>query len=185
MVHIMWDLHDRVARETPKLGEAIAIRGPCPTLPEWTWADEATFEADVTMRRGLKLVYCRDAVVYNHGPSRFRDYVELRTRIAAAHTEIERAGYRPATRDFRCVLRHAIDYLREHPRESLALTGAALVEAWAWRAGQRRARAQPENGVWRSLPSAKREVERPLRADDRLTRNGAPWEASSSISTAP
>jgi biofilm PGA synthesis N-glycosyltransferase PgaC len=184
MVHLLWDLHDRIARDTPKLGEAIAIRGPCPILPEWTWADEAMFEADVTLRRGLSLAYCPDAIVYNHGPSTLRDYLELRTRIAAAHTEIERSGYRPATRQFPRILRHATDYLRDHPARVGSLVAAALVEACAWAAGQRRARAQPESGAWRPLLSAKREVKRPLRNDEPVA-TASRSESSSFESTAP
>jgi glycosyltransferase involved in cell wall biosynthesis len=184
MVHLLWDLHDRIARDTPKLGEAIAIRGPCPVLPEWTWADEATFEAEVTLRRGLRLVYCPEAIVYNHGPSTFRDYVELRSRIAAAHTEIERAGYRPATRDFRRIVRHALAYLRERPTCAPALAAAALVEAWAWHAGRKAARAQPQGGAWRTLSSAKREVTRPPRMDEGAGR-AARTESSSVASLSP
>jgi cellulose synthase/poly-beta-1,6-N-acetylglucosamine synthase-like glycosyltransferase len=184
LVHLLWELHDRVARGTPQLGAALALRGPCPLLPEWTWADEAMFEADVTLRRALRLVYCPEAAVYNRGPDSFGDYVELRTRIAAAHTEIERAGYRPATRDFGRILRHGAAYLREHPESAYSLLAAALVEAYAWCAGQKRARDRPESGVWQALPSAKREVNRPASDDARAARP-ARSEPSSPLSLSP
>jgi poly-beta-1,6-N-acetyl-D-glucosamine synthase len=157
LLHVLWDLHDLVARDSAKLGEAIAIRAPCAPLPSWTRADEASFEADVTRRRRLRLVYCPEAIVHNRGPTALGDYLEQRTRIAAAHCEIEAEGYTPATRSLTRIARHAAGYLLSHPGRAHWVLLAACIEALARVRGRLRARAAPRrtDGLWASLPSAR------------------------------
>jgi cellulose synthase/poly-beta-1,6-N-acetylglucosamine synthase-like glycosyltransferase len=157
VVHVLWELHDRVAREQPKLGEAVAVRAPAGSLPLWTRADEVSLESSV-VRRGLRLVYCPDAIAWNRGPSTLRDYVELRTRVAGAHLEIERHGYQPPTRDLKRVVRHALGYWVEHPSRGPALLAAAAIEGLCWLNGRRRARkdlSQATDGTWQPLASAR------------------------------
>jgi poly-beta-1,6-N-acetyl-D-glucosamine synthase len=157
LVHILWELHHRVASRSPKLGEAIALRAPVALLPEWTSADETSLEADVTQRRGLRLVYRSDAQLFNHGPSSLGDYVAHRRRIARAHSEVEAAGYRPATRNAGNVTLEAVRHVAKRPRDLPWVAVAAIVESWAWIAGSFDSRG---DGVWAPLTSAKRPVRR-------------------------
>jgi biofilm PGA synthesis N-glycosyltransferase PgaC len=158
LVHLLWSLHDRVARESPKLGEAIALRNERTMLPSWTRADEASLEADVRLRRGQRLVYCPEALVFNRGPSTLADWIEHRTRIAAAHCEIESTGYRPSTRDPRLVLRHALAHVRDDPAALPYVALAAVLEGWARLCGRARARRSlggDSDGTWARLASAR------------------------------
>ncbi|MGZ3417675.1 MAG: glycosyltransferase [Polyangiales bacterium] len=162
LVHLLWDLHDGVARRAPKLGEAVVLRAPVPPLPEWTSADEASLEADVVQRRKLRLVYCPEAILHNRGPATFMDFLDHRRRIARAHSEIEAVGYRPATRDPVAIVRGALAHALSRPSDAPVLVAAALIEAWAWAAGSFDARALDTRsaGTWKPIESAKHPVTR-------------------------
>jgi len=67
-VHLLWRLHDRLAREAPKLGEIVAFRNVVPRIPPDTAVDEISIQALIT-QLGYRLVYEPEGVVYNHGPS--------------------------------------------------------------------------------------------------------------------
>lgn len=83
-VHLQWHLHDMIARETPKLGEAIAFRNVVPSIPLDTAVDELNIQALVT-QLGYRLVYEPRAVIYNRGPGTVRDFLRQRRRIYAGH----------------------------------------------------------------------------------------------------
>lgn len=162
LVHLLWDLHDAVARRSPKLGEAVVLRAPVAPIPETTSADEAALEADIVQRRRLRLVYRPQAILHNRGPETIADWIEHRRRIARAHAEIEATGYRPATRDLACVLRGALAHAVERPKSAPLLAVAAFIEAWAWIAGSLDARVveQTPRGTWKPIESAKRPIAR-------------------------
>src|SRR4051812_31081752 len=54
-VHLQWRMHDRIARETPKLGEIVAFRNVVPSIPLDTPGDEISIHALVT-QLGYRLV---------------------------------------------------------------------------------------------------------------------------------
>lgn len=83
-VHLQWHLHDVIAREMPKLGEAIAFRNVVPSIPLDTAVDELNIQALVT-QLGYRLVYEPRAVIYNRGPSTVADFLRQRRRIYAGH----------------------------------------------------------------------------------------------------
>jgi hypothetical protein len=83
-VHLQWHLHDAIARETPKLGEAIAFRNVVPSIPLDTAVDELNIQALVT-QLGYRLVYEPRAVIYNRGPATVTDFLRQRRRIYAGH----------------------------------------------------------------------------------------------------
>ena len=83
-VHLQWHLHDVIARETPKLGEAIAFRNVVPSIPLDTAVDELNIQALVT-QLGYRLVYEPRAVIYNRGPATVADFLRQRRRIYAGH----------------------------------------------------------------------------------------------------
>ena len=83
-VHLQWHLHDVIARETPKLGEAIAFRNVVPSIPLDTAVDELNIQALVS-QLGYRLVYEPRAVIYNRGPATVGDFLRQRRRIYAGH----------------------------------------------------------------------------------------------------
>jgi cellulose synthase/poly-beta-1,6-N-acetylglucosamine synthase-like glycosyltransferase len=96
-VHLQWRLHDRLARESPKLGEIVAFRNVVPGIPLDTAVDEISIQALVT-QLGYRLVYEPQAVVYNRGPTTVPDFLRQRRRIYAGHLSVrERQGYEAST----------------------------------------------------------------------------------------
>ena len=86
-VHLQWTLHDRIARDAPKLGEMVAFRNVVPSIPLDTAVDELSIQALVT-QLGYRLVYEPRAVVYNRGPATVPDFLRQRRRIYAGHLRI-------------------------------------------------------------------------------------------------
>jgi biofilm PGA synthesis N-glycosyltransferase PgaC len=96
-VHLQWRLHDRIARESPKLGELVAFRNVVPSIPLDTAVDELSIQALVT-QLGYRLVYEPRATVYNRGPSTIDDFLRQRRRIYAGHLRIrEQQAYSAPT----------------------------------------------------------------------------------------
>jgi hypothetical protein len=96
-VHLQWELHDRIARSTPKLGEIVAFRNVVPSIPLDTAVDEISIQALIT-RLGFRLVYDPEAVVYNRGPTSVRDFLRQRRRIYAGHLQVRKQqGYSAST----------------------------------------------------------------------------------------
>jgi cellulose synthase/poly-beta-1,6-N-acetylglucosamine synthase-like glycosyltransferase len=81
----------------PKLGEAIAFRNIIISLPEDLAVDEAYIESVFT-KRGYKLVYCPDAVIYNKAPETLMDFLKQRRRIETGHFYLRKKyGYHAST----------------------------------------------------------------------------------------
>ncbi|HEX4863449.1 MAG TPA: glycosyltransferase [Acidimicrobiales bacterium] len=96
-VHLVWRLHDRIARRTPKLGEIVAFRNVVGSIPNDTAVDEISIEAAIT-ELGYHLVYEPRAVVYNKGPTTVKDFLRQRRRIAAGHHWVaKQSGYVAST----------------------------------------------------------------------------------------
>ena len=66
-VHLLWGLHDRLARIYPKLGEVIAFRNVISGIPVDSAVDEISIQALIS-QLGYKLLYKPNCVVYNKGP---------------------------------------------------------------------------------------------------------------------
>lgn len=86
-VHLQWRLHDRIARQAPKLGEIVAFRNVVPNIPLDTAVDEISIQALIS-QLGYRLVYEPRAVVYNRGPTTVRDFLRQRRRIYAGHLRV-------------------------------------------------------------------------------------------------
>jgi biofilm PGA synthesis N-glycosyltransferase PgaC len=96
-VHLLWQLHDVVARATPKLGESIAFRNVIPSIPFDTAVDEISIQA-VIGQLGYKLIYEPRAIVFNRGPANVSDFLKQRRRIHAGHLRWrQQHGYSAAT----------------------------------------------------------------------------------------
>ncbi|MBA2284900.1 MAG: glycosyltransferase, partial [Ktedonobacteraceae bacterium] len=86
-VHLLWRLHDRVARQTPKLGEVIAFRNVISGIPATSAVDEISIQALIS-QLGYRLLYKPECVVYNKGPVTVRDFLKQRRRIYAGHLKV-------------------------------------------------------------------------------------------------
>lgn len=96
-VHLQWRLHDRIARQAPKLGEVVAFRNVVPSIPLDTAVDEISIQALVS-QLGYRLVYEPRAVVYNRGPATVPDFLRQRRRIFAGHLRVrEQQSYSAST----------------------------------------------------------------------------------------
>lgn len=96
-VHLQWRLHDRIARDAPKLGEMVAFRNVVPSIPLDTAVDELSIQALIT-QLGYRLVYEPRAVVYNRGPATMQDFLRQRRRIYAGHLRVrEQQAYSAPT----------------------------------------------------------------------------------------
>lgn len=96
-VHLLWRLHDRLARQSPKLGEIVAFRNVVPSIPLDTAVDEISIQALIT-QLGYQLVYEPEAVIYNRGPATVGDFLRQRRRIHAGHLRIrQQQGYAAST----------------------------------------------------------------------------------------
>ncbi|TMF14679.1 MAG: glycosyltransferase [Chloroflexi bacterium] len=99
--HLLWRLHDRLAREAPKLGEIVSFRNVVPSLPVDTSVDEISLQALIT-QLGYRTVYEPKAIVYNRGPGTVRDFVRQRRRIFAGHLRVRKQqGYAASTMSIR------------------------------------------------------------------------------------
>ncbi len=122
-VHLLWRLHDLVARETPKLGESIAFRNVIPSIPIDTAVDEISIQAIIS-QLGYQLVYEPRAIVYNRGPTTISDFLKQRRRIHAGHLRWQQQhGYTAATMSVRRISRAL---LAAHPFTSARTAGWTL-----------------------------------------------------------
>lgn len=159
IVHILWDLHHRIALDTPKMGEVVAFRAELVDfVSELSIVDEASVE-DIIRSKGYTLGYVPDAIVTNHGPERVSEYFEQRRRIARGHTWLKFAfGYRVATMNNGSVLKSTFDLLREaDPEDRRALGAAIAIEVAARAAGFVDARVVGgRHRTWTPLASTKK-----------------------------
>ena len=96
---LLWDLHHHIALRNPKCGEMIAFRRVFNGVPDDVVCDEAWIEYEVK-RKGYKVVYVPDAIVYNKGPETVRDFLKQRRRVTCGHLDLYgRTGYKVSTSD--------------------------------------------------------------------------------------
>lgn len=131
IVHLLWELKHRVSLISPKTGEAVAFRKVFEAIPSDTLVDEASIEYEIT-KRGLKIVYCPNAVVLNKGPETVSDFIKQRKRIYIGHKLLERQyGYKGSTFDFRLLVKAISEVVVEDPRNLLPITALMILEIWA------------------------------------------------------
>ncbi len=156
VVHLLWELHHRVASRTPKLGELVAFRPVFGEMPRDTAVDEASIEARIR-ERGLRLVYVPGARVRMKGPETVADYLAQRRRIHAGHLRLKRTtGHAASTMSLGRIVRAIRDAAPRSAGEAVDLVAAVALEAaaralGAWDAGPGRR----DHRVWDAIPTTK------------------------------
>ena len=158
-VHLQWRMHDRIARDTPKLGEIVAFRNVVPSIPTDTAVDEISIQALVE-QLGYRLVYDPQAIVYNRGPTTVRDFLRQRRRIYAGHLRIaDQQGYPAPTMNSARLLR---TLLRSgafmSPRGAVWTMGTVALEATARGLGHYDVMRRRPQHVWEMCATTKEHV---------------------------
>lgn len=158
-VHLLWRLHDLVARETPKLGESIAFRNVIPSIPIDTAVDEISIQALIS-QLGYKLVYEPRAIVYNRGPSTFGDFLKQRRRIHAGHLRFQQQhGYTAATMSTWRIARALLSaHLFTSPRATAWALGAIGLEAYGRMLGTYDYLQRKPHHVWQMATTTKAQI---------------------------
>jgi len=129
VVHLMWELHHRLALESPKLGEMVAFRKVIDSISLESAVDEASLEA-VIQRAGFTLLYVPEAIVLNKGPESIRDFIIQRRRIQAGHLWLRsNSGYQVSTKSVSRITRHLAQATPRSGRGLLVGAAAIILEA--------------------------------------------------------
>ena len=129
---LIWHLHHKVSLSSPpKVGELIAFRNLIKEIPEDTLADEERISA-IIQRKGYKVVYVKDAVVYNKAPEKISELIEQRRRIFVGHLLIKKElGYIPPTLDLRRLTQVIMQEIKKNPLKILTISMLSLVEIFS------------------------------------------------------
>ncbi|HEU0002837.1 MAG TPA: glycosyltransferase [Ktedonobacteraceae bacterium] len=156
--HLLWRLHDTLARRSPKLGEVVAFRNVVSSIPTDTAVDELSLQA-IIARRGLRMVYVPEAVVYNKGPMTIRDFLKQRRRIYAGHLRIRsQEKYEAPTMNAGAVLRALADNAPDFagsPRQVAWTIGTVALEVLARAQGGYDVKRHRSHHVWQAVTSTK------------------------------
>lgn len=157
-VHLLWRLHDRVARITPKLGEVIAFRNVINGIPTSSAVDEISIQALIS-QLGYKLIYQPKCVIYNKGPVTLRDFLKQRRRIYAGHLKVRaQQNYEASTMKVSPIARQLVacrDFTMSNPRQALWTLGAIMLEGIARVQGNYDYLRKREHHIWQMVDSTK------------------------------
>ncbi|HEV2580974.1 MAG TPA: glycosyltransferase, partial [Ktedonobacteraceae bacterium] len=157
-VHLLWRLHDRVARIHPKLGEVIAFRNVISGIPTDSAVDEISIQALIT-QLGYKLIYRPQCVVYNKGPVTVRDFLKQRRRIYAGHLKVLRQqNYEASTMKVSPIFRQLIacrHFALNTPKKAVWTMLAMALEAYARVQGHYDVWRKREHYIWSAVSSTK------------------------------
>ena len=157
-VHLLWRLHDRMARRSPKLGEAVAFRNILNCIPVASAVDEISIEASIASS-GLQLVYEPAAIVYNKGPMTVRDFLKQRRRISAGHLQVRsEERYEASTMKVGPILQELlaeVPFIIHSPKQALWAVGAVALEGIARLQGRYDVLCKRTHHVWQTVESSK------------------------------
>lgn len=170
-VHLQWRLHDRIARQEPKLGEIVAFRNVVPSIPLDTAVDELSIQALVT-QLGYGLVYEPRAVVYNRGPATVADFLRQRRRIYAGHLRVrdQQAYAAPTMSAWRAGREMLGPEFFGTPQAALWSLGAVGLEAAARALGRYdAAHGSRSHAVWEMSSTTKQHIHAGARAQSQYS----------------
>ena len=167
-VHLLWLLHDRMARRSPKLGEVVAFRNTVESIPTDTAVDEISIQAAISAQK-LSLVYEPEAIVYNKGPMTVNDFLKQRRRIHAGHLKIrEQEHYAAPTMSVLPIVRElftSTPYAANSPKQFVWTLGTIGLEGLARLQGHYDVMRKRSHTIWQAVASTKtlEDAERKLR----------------------
>ncbi len=157
-VHLLWRLHDRIARIQPKLGEVIAFRNVISGIPTDSAVDEISIQALIS-QLGYQLIYEPECIVYNKGPVTIRDFLKQRRRIYAGHLKVRsQQNYEAYTMRVMPIVLQLIacrDFTMSTPQQALWTLGAVLLEGFARIQGYCDFLRKREYHIWQMVASTK------------------------------
>jgi biofilm PGA synthesis N-glycosyltransferase PgaC len=157
-IHVLWRLHDRLARMHPKLGEVIAFRNVISGIPTDSAVDEISIQALIS-QLGYQLIYEPACIVYNKRPLTIRDFLKQRRRIYAGHMQTrDRQNYEAATMNVSLIARQLIacrDFTMSSPKQVIWTLGTVILEGYARLQGYYDYRRKLEHHIWQMVDSTK------------------------------
>jgi biofilm PGA synthesis N-glycosyltransferase PgaC len=157
-VHLLWQLHDRLARLQPKLGEIIAFRRVIEGISANSPVDEVSIQALIE-QLGYQLMYCPECVIYNKGPQTVRDFLKQRRRIYAGHLKVlKQQHYAASTMRILPILRQLLacrHFTLSTPRQAVWTLCAVLLEGYARLLGHYDYWRGREHAIWQTVASTK------------------------------
>ena len=157
-VHLLWRLHDRMARVQPKLGEVIAFRNVISGIPTGSAVDEISIQALIS-QLGYKTIYEPGCVVYNKGPLTARDFLKQRRRIYAGHLQVrEQQNYEASTMKTGPILQELLsyrDFTMRTPKQTIWTLGTIYLEGLARVQGYYDYLRKHEHHIWQMVESTK------------------------------
>ncbi len=157
-VHLLWRLHDQMARVHPKLGEVIAFRNVISGIPSGSPVDEISIQA-LIFQLGYQLIYEPACIVYNKGPLTIQDFLKQRRRIYAGHLQVwDQQNYAASTMKVSPIIRQLFacrDFTMRTPRQAIWTLGTAILEGFARLQGYCDYRLKREHHIWQMVDSTK------------------------------
>src|SRR5438132_2739759 len=157
-VHLLWRLHDRLARIHPKLGEVIAFRNVISGIPTDSPVDEISIQA-LIFQLGYQLIYEPACLVYNKGPLTIRDFLKQRRRIHAGHLQTrDQQNYEASTMRVNPIFLQLIacrDFTMSTPKQALWTLATVMLEGYARLQGYLDYRRKHAYHIWEMVDSTK------------------------------
>jgi glycosyltransferase involved in cell wall biosynthesis len=157
-VHLLWRLHDRLARIHPKLGEVIAFRNVISGIPTDSPVDEISIQALIS-QLGYQLIYEPACMVYNKGPLTISDFLKQRRRIHAGHLQTrDRQNYEASTMKVNPIFLQLIacrDFTMSTPKQTLWTLVTVMLEGYARLQGYLDYRRKHAYHIWEMVDSTK------------------------------
>ncbi len=157
-VHLLWRLHDHLARVQPKLGEVVAFRNVISGIPIGSAVDEISIQALIS-QLGYQLIYEPACVVYNKGPLNVRDFLKQRRRIYAGHLKVrEQQNYEASTMKASSIIGHLFacrDFTLSTPKQVIWTLGTMALEGYARIQGHYDYWRKSEHHIWQMVDSTK------------------------------
>jgi glycosyltransferase involved in cell wall biosynthesis len=157
-VHLLWRLHDSLARIHPKLGEVIAFRNVISGIPTDSPVDEISIQA-LLSQLGYQLIYEPACIVHNKGPLTLRDFLKQRRRIYAGHLQTrDQQNYEAVTMRVGLIVSQLIacrDFTMSTPKQVLWTLGTIILEGYARLQGYYDYRRKREHHIWEMVDSTK------------------------------
>ncbi len=158
VVHLLWRLHDQLARAHPKLGEVIAFRNVIAGIPSDSPVDEISIQALIS-QLGYELIYEPACIVYNKGPLTISDFLKQRRRIYAGHLKVRtQQNYAASTMKIGPIVRQLIacrHFALGMPRLTMWTLGAIFLEMMARLQGYYDYLLKREHHIWQMVASTK------------------------------